>query len=99
MSSGIEEMEAELVAGDNAGNAGFSLCIEKISQGLRKFRNHSENFAIPAKFRYAHFFRYDREISLSQRKFAIIAKITVHRENSNFRYASHFRYDSEIHYA
>ena len=55
----------------------------KISQGLRKFRNHSGNFAIPTKFRYAHFF-------------AIIAKITVHSENLNFRYASHFRYDSEI---
>ena len=69
MSSGIEEMEAELVAGDNAGNAGFSLCIEKISQGLRKFRNHSENFAIPAKFRYAHFF-------------AMIEKFRYHSENS-----------------
>ena len=47
--------------------AGFSLCIAKILQGLRKFRNHRENFAIPAKFRYAQFFviiakiRYDRE--------------------------------------
>ena len=30
--------------------AGFSLCIAKILQGLRKFCNHSENFAI-AKFR------------------------------------------------
>ena len=28
---------------------GFSLCIAKISQGLRKFCNHSENFAIKAK--------------------------------------------------
>ena len=53
MSTGIEEMEAELDAG---GNAEFSLCIAKISQGLLKFRNHSENFAIPAKFRYAQFF-------------------------------------------
>ena len=26
--------------------------IAKISLGLRKFRNHSENFAILAKFRY-----------------------------------------------
>ena len=83
MSTGIEEMEAELDAGGNAGNAGFSLCIAKILQGLRKFRNHSENFTIPAKFRYAHFF-------------AMIAKITMHSENLNFRYASHFLYDSEI---
>ena len=83
MLNGIEEMEAELVAGGNAGNAGFLLCIAKISQGLRKFHNHSENFAIPAKFRYAHFF-------------TIIGKITVHSENLNFRYASHFRYDSKI---
>ena len=28
----------------------FSLCIAKISLGLLKFRNHSENFAILAKF-------------------------------------------------
>ena len=66
MSTGIEEMEAEL---DVGGNAGFSLCIAKISQGLRKFRNHSENFAIPAKFRYAHFF-------------AMVPKFRYHRENS-----------------
>ena len=69
MSTRVEEMEAELDAGGNAGNVGFSLCIAKISQGLRKFRNHSENFAIPAKFRYAHFF-------------AMIAKFRYHSENS-----------------
>ena len=69
MSSGIEEMETELDAGGNTGNAGFSLCIAKILQGLRKFRNHSENFAIPTKFRYAQFF-------------AMIAKFRYHRENS-----------------
>ena len=67
MLRGIEEMEAELVAKGNAGNAGFSLCIAKISQGLQKFHNHSENFAIPAKFFYAHFF-------------AMIAKFTMHSE-------------------
>ena len=43
--------------------------IAKISQGLRKFRNHSENFAIPPKFRYAQFF-------------AMIAKFRYHSENS-----------------
>ena len=69
MLRGIEEMEVELDTGGNAGNAGFSLCIAKISLGLRKFRNHSENFAIPAKFRYAHFF-------------AMIAKFRYHSENS-----------------
>ena len=57
--------------------------IAKISQGLQKIRNYSENFAIPTKFRYAHFF-------------AIIAKIIMHNENLNFCYASHFRYDSKI---
>ena len=57
---------------------------------LRKFRKDCENFATIAKISQSlqnfamHIF------------FAIIAKITVHSENSNFRYASHFRYDSEI---
>ena len=63
--------------------AGFSLCIAKILQGLQKFRNHRENFAIPAKFRYAQYF-------------AMIAKVTVHSKNLNFLYALYFRYDSEI---
>ena len=61
-------MEAELNAGRMQESAGFSLCIAKISQALRKFRNHSENFAILAKFRYAQFF-------------AMIAKIRYHSEN------------------
>ena len=69
MSSGIEEMEVELNAGGMQEKAGFSLCIAKISQGLRKFCNHSENFAIPAKFRYAQFF-------------PMIAKFRYHSENS-----------------
>ena len=56
MSSGIDEMEAELDAGGNAGITGFSLCIAKISQGLRKIRNHSENFTIPTKFLLCTFF-------------------------------------------
>ena len=66
MSSGIEELDA---GGNAGGNAGFSLCMSKISQGLRKFRNHRENFAIPANFRYAHFF-------------AMITKFCYHIENS-----------------
>ena len=69
MSSGIEEMEAELNAEGMQESAGFLLCIAKILQGLRKFRNHSENFAIPAKFLYAQFF-------------AMIAKCRNHSENS-----------------
>ena len=28
--------------------------------------------------------------------FAMIAKITLHRENLNFRYACNFRYDREM---
>ena len=61
LSSGIDEMEAELDAEGNAGITEFSLCITNISQGLRKFRNHSENFAIPAKFSLCTFFRYHSE--------------------------------------
>ena len=68
MSSGIEEMEVELNAGGCRRVQDFSLCIAKISQGLRKFRNHRENFTILTNFRYAQFFamiakfRYDSEI-------------------------------------
>ena len=86
MSSGTEEMKAELMQEAIQGVQDFRYGIAKISQGLRQFRNHSENFAIPTKFRYAQFS-------------AIIAKVTVRSENSNFRYASDFCYDSEIHYA
>ena len=68
ISSGIEEMEAELNTGGMQECAGFLLCIAKISQGLRKFRYHSENFAIPTKFCYAQFF-------------AMIAKFRYHSES------------------
>ena len=44
--------------------------IAKISLGLRKFLNHSENFAILAKLRI----------------FARLAKFTMPRENLQFRY-------------
>ena len=43
MLRGIEELEAELDAGGNAGNTGF-------------FAMHCKNFATPAKFCYAQFF-------------------------------------------
>ena len=83
MSSGIDEMEAEL---DVEGNQGLS----DFRYALRKFRKDCEYFATIAKilqslrnFRYAHFF-------------AMIAKVTVHSKNLNFRYALYFRYDSEI---
>ena len=36
---------------DAVGKAGIFSMIAKISLGLRKFRNHSENFAILAKLR------------------------------------------------
>ena len=75
LSSGIDEMEAELDAEGNAGITEFSLCIAKISQGLRKFRKVCENFSTIAKisqslrnFRYEHFF-------------AMIAKFRYHSES------------------
>ena len=52
--------------------------IAKISLGLRKFRNHMENFAIIAKLR--NFARLA--------KFRYIAKITVPSEILHFRYLS-----------
>ena len=45
----------------------------KISQGLRKFRNHSENFTILAKFSLCEIF-------------ASLAKIAVHSEIFHFLY-------------
>ena len=61
----------------------FRYGIAKFSQGLQKFGNSSENFEIIAKISLCHIF-------------AIIAKITVHSENSNFLYACNFLYESEI---
>ena len=64
MSSGNDEKETELDAeAKQEANLIFAMHCEnfariaKISQGLRKFRNHSENFAIPAKFSLCSFFR------------------------------------------
>ena len=48
--------------------------IAKISLGLRKFSNHSENFAILAKLE----------------NFARLAKFTVPSEINQFRYLSYF---------
>ena len=61
-------MEAELMQEAMQGVQDFRYGIAKISQGLRKFRNHSKNFAIPVKFRYAQFF-------------SMIAKFRYHSEN------------------
>ena len=43
MSSGNDEMEAELDAEEMQEASRILLCIAKISEGLRKVRNHSEN--------------------------------------------------------
>ena len=57
-------------------NPGNFAMIAKISLGLRKFRNHSENFAILAKLR--NFARLA--------KFRYVAKITVPSKILLFRY-------------
>ena len=57
MWSGINEKKMEWQSRSSRGKPGISLCIAKISQGLRKFRNHSENFAILAKFSLCTNFR------------------------------------------
>ena len=57
-------------------NPGNFAMIAKISLGLRKFRNHSENFAILTKLR--NFARLA--------KFRYVAKITVPSEILQFRY-------------
>ena len=51
----------------------------KISLGLLKFRNHSKNFAIPAKFSLCENFA-------RLAKFRYLAKFTVRSENTQFRY-------------
>ena len=60
------------------GNPGNFAMIAKISLGLRKFRNHSENFAILAKL--GNFARLA--------KFLYIAKIIVPSEILHFCYLS-----------
>ena len=54
MSSGIDEMEAEVDAGGNAeGKAG----LQDFCYALRKFRKDCEYFAIPAKILLCIVFR------------------------------------------
>ena len=52
--------------------------IAKISLGLRKFRNHSENFAILAKL--------GNFAKLAKAKFRYLAKFTVPSKIFQFRY-------------
>ena len=72
MSSGTDEMEAELDAG---GNAGGKAGLQDFRYALQKFRKDCENFATIAKIsqslrkvRYAQFF-------------AMLAKFRYHRES------------------
>ena len=59
--------------------------IAKISLGLRKFRSHSENFAILAKLRnFARLAKLRNFARLA--KFRYVAKITVPSEILQFRY-------------
>ena len=59
--------------------------IAKISLGLRKFRNHSENFTILAKLgNFARLAKLGNFARLA--KFRYIAKITVPSEIHHFRY-------------
>ena len=60
--------------------AGIFAMAAKISLGLQKFRNHSENFAILAKL--GNFARLA--------KFRYLAKFTVPSEINQFRYLTHF---------
>ena len=62
MSSGNDELEAELDAEAMQEAAGGK---QDFRYALRKFHNHSKNFAILAKFLLCTFFRYASEISLS----------------------------------
>ena len=95
--AGKEEMQCKRQCRDQE----FRYGIAKISLGLQKFRNGSENFAILAKFRYGQIFAMIAKITVHSEiqifsmpsifammaKFHYIAKVTVHSENSNFRYA------------
>ena len=69
----VEDEECNMRQYANPGN--FAM-IAKISLGLRKFSNHSENFAILAKLRNC----------ARLAKFRYVAKITVPSENLQFRY-------------
>ena len=61
-------MQAKLAQEAMQEDQDFRYGIAKISQGMRKFGNGSENFAILAKFLYGHIF-------------AMIVKIRYHSES------------------
>ena len=63
MSIGTEEMEVELMQEAMQGSAGFSLWHSKNFARIAKVTMHSKNL----NFRYALYFHYDSEISLSYR--------------------------------
>ena len=66
-------------------NPGNFAMIAKISLGLQKFRNHSENFAILAKLRnFARLAKLRNFARLA--KFRYVAKITVPSKILQFRY-------------
>ena len=72
----MKKCEVDLKKGgcsSKTGKPGIFAMISKISLGLRKFCNHSENFAILAKF------------SLYE-NFARLEKFTVPSKNYQFRY-------------
>ena len=58
---------------------GIFAMVAKISLGLQKFRNHSENFAILVKFSLCENFA-------RLAKFRYLAKFTVPSENIQFHY-------------
>ena len=57
MSSGNDEKEMQRQSRRQQMQTRFSLCIAKVLQGLQKFRNHSEIFAILEKFSLCTNFR------------------------------------------
>ena len=71
-----DAVEDAVCSSEEFANLGNFAIIAKISLGLRKFRNHSNNFAILAKLR--NFARLA--------KFRYIVKITVPSEITHFRY-------------
>ena len=69
--------------------------IAKISLGLRKFRSHSENFAILAKLRNFAILAKLRNFARLA-KFRYVAKITVPSEILQLAISKIFRQASEI---
>ena len=70
--------------------AGIFAKVAKISLGLQKFRNHSENFAILAKFEnFAWLAKLENFTRLA--KFRYLAKFTVPRKLTNFAISHIFR--------